>query len=377
MSKHHLFGPSSLERRYLCPGSAGMEKGLPNVTSEHAAEGTRLHAEVAAAIERWCGKEVANPPPCSEEIAKCIAFFERVVKGEEFATMAEVREAIAAGTVKVFAELAMEWSAYGKTHTSGTADVIIVTPSRLLGIDWKFGRREVTEAAHNWQGAAYAFMAMLAFYREKCEFHFYNPIIGQHTHTEFADKAQIAKNIMQIIRRAETGELVPGEKQCRYCKAALHGTCPVALKKLETFAALPEVQAPRVCWTEKSDAELIQLYEAAKLCAKYAEKASAELMRRITQKGSPVADYDVKYISGGRKITDMVEAFGLLGDGITQEEFLRCCSVSVAQLEAKFGEKLKSSGQVKTLKEGKAIFAEILDPVLEDNPPKVSLVCTK
>jgi hypothetical protein len=350
---------------------------LPNVTSEHAAEGTRLHAEVAAAIELWCGKEVANPPLCTDVIAQCLAFFEKVIKGEEFATINEVREAIAAGTVKVFTELAMEWSAFGKTHTSGTADVIIVTPTSLLGIDWKFGRRKVTDAANNWQGAAYSLMAMLFFEREKAEFSFYNPVINQETTATFADKEQIAKNIMQVIRKSESGELVPGEKQCRYCKAALHGTCPVALKKLETFAALPEVQAPRVCWTEKSDAELIQLYEAAKFCAKYAEKAGAELMRRITQKGSPVADYDVKYTSGGRKITDMVEAFGLLGDGITQEEFLRCCTVSVAQLESKFCEKLKASGEVKTLKEGKAIFAEILDPVLEDNPQKVSLVCTK
>jgi hypothetical protein len=354
-----------------------MEKGLPNVTSEHAAEGTRLHAEVAAAIELWCGKEVANPPLCTDVIAQCLAFFEKVIKGEEFATINEVREAIAAGTVKVFTELAMEWSAFGKTHTSGTADVIIVTPSRLLGIDWKFGRRKVTDAANNWQGAAYSLLAMMFFGRESAEFHFYNPVINQETSATFADKDQIAKSIMQVIRKSESGELVPGEKQCRYCKAALHGTCPVVLKKLETFATLPEVQAPRVCWTEKPDAELIQLYEAAKVYAKYAEKAGAELMRRITQKGSPVADYDVKYTSGGRKITDMVEAFGLLGDGITQEEFLRCCTVSVAQLESKFCEKLKSSGQVKTLKEGKAIFAEILDSVLEDNPLKASLVCTK
>lgn len=376
MSKHHIFGPSSLERRFLCPGSARMEKELPDVTSEAAAEGTRLHAEVAAAIDCWCGKEVDNPPLCTEEIGKCIAYFERVIKGDEFATMDEVREAIAAGMVKVFTELAMEWAAYGKTHTSGTADVIIVTPTRLLGIDWKFGRRKVAEAANNWQGAAYSLMAMLFFEREKAEFSFYNPVINQESTATFADKAEIAKRIMQVIRNSEGGELVPGEKQCRYCKAALHGTCPVALGELEKFAASPEVQAPRVMWQDKPDAELVAVYEFAVRLIHYAEKAKNEMMRRASERGE-VCGYIIKRTSGGRKVTDMVEAFGLLGDGITQEEFLRCCTVSVAQLESKFCEKLKTSGQVKTLKEGKAIFAEILDPVLEDNPQKVSLVCTK
>ena len=376
MSKHHLFGPSCLERRFLCPGSAGMEKGLPNVTSEAAAEGTRLHAEIAAAIECWCGKEVDNPPLCTEEIAKCLAFFEIIAKGEEFATMSDVRDAIKAGAVKVFTELSMEWAAYGKVHTSGTADVIIVTPSRLIGIDWKFGRRKVTEAADNWQGAAYALMAMLFFDRSAAEFWFYNPVINQETGTTFTGRDQIARRIMRVIRNAETGKLVPGEKQCRYCKAALHGTCSAALADLERFATTPEVCAPRVAWQDKSDEELIALYEFAIRVAKFADKAKAELMRRASERGE-IGGYTIKLSGAGRKATDMIECYALAGDSITQEEYLNCCTVSVAQLEAKFCEKKKAAGEVKTLKEGKALFAEQFASVLVDNPPKVSLVCTK
>lgn len=40
---HDLNGPSRLYMRAACPGSANAERGLPEETSEAAAEGTRLH----------------------------------------------------------------------------------------------------------------------------------------------------------------------------------------------------------------------------------------------------------------------------------------------------------------------------------------------
>jgi hypothetical protein len=200
-------------------------------------------------------------------------------------------------------------------------------------------------------------------------------VINQETTATFADKDQIAKSIMQVIRNSESGALVPGEKQCRYCKAALHGTCPTVLEEVKKIAALAGESLAVI--EEKEDAEIAKILEMLSIADTIGKRYSAEMMRRIAERGTAVAGYDVKRTSGGRKITDIVEAFGLLGGAITQEEFFQCNSVSVTQLEAKFCEKLKASGEVKTLKEGKNVFAERLQSVLQENPQKVSLVCTK
>ena len=44
---HHDFGPSSLDRMSLCPGSYFMQQGMPREESENADEGTMLHDRVA------------------------------------------------------------------------------------------------------------------------------------------------------------------------------------------------------------------------------------------------------------------------------------------------------------------------------------------
>ena len=47
---HHPFGPSSLERRELCPGSWRLEKDLPPVETKDSIEGTELHKSIADLI---------------------------------------------------------------------------------------------------------------------------------------------------------------------------------------------------------------------------------------------------------------------------------------------------------------------------------------
>lgn len=53
--QHHAYGPSVLGRRVMCPGSARLEAQCPNVETEAAMEGTKLHeavhnAEVADSV---------------------------------------------------------------------------------------------------------------------------------------------------------------------------------------------------------------------------------------------------------------------------------------------------------------------------------------
>lgn len=48
---HHLNGPSSWSRRFLCPGSANAERGLPDESSEWSREGTAAHKAFEECLE--------------------------------------------------------------------------------------------------------------------------------------------------------------------------------------------------------------------------------------------------------------------------------------------------------------------------------------
>lgn len=49
---HHLYGASVLGRRFLCPGSARMERDLPDVVTEIAQEGIDIHKAIAEECEK-------------------------------------------------------------------------------------------------------------------------------------------------------------------------------------------------------------------------------------------------------------------------------------------------------------------------------------
>ena len=52
-TKHHVFSPSTLERREACPASYKLEEGLPSFDTENAKEGTLKHAAIAELITAY------------------------------------------------------------------------------------------------------------------------------------------------------------------------------------------------------------------------------------------------------------------------------------------------------------------------------------
>ena len=54
------YSASQLGRRFLCPGSAKAEEGLPEVESPEAASGTRIHRAAAVLDVRDPGLEQVN-----------------------------------------------------------------------------------------------------------------------------------------------------------------------------------------------------------------------------------------------------------------------------------------------------------------------------
>lgn len=355
---HSEFGPSSLKRRELCPGSYRMEKDLPGFETEHSAEGTRLHEEIAQMIESFRdGKEINDT---CDETRKAFEYFFNVFSDN---TQEEM---------KILVEYRMNFSYCGIEQFFGTADVVIVLGNKIIIIDWKFGHRSVDEAADNIQGAAYALMAMKEFQKDRAEVHFFNPVIGQKTSYEFGSVLSLSSYIMGVINKAreENAPLEPSEDACQYCKAMYHGICPAIAKTAEITVAKAEEVIPLPALSVLSADDLCTMKDKCDLIAKLADRVDAELKRRCEENGS-CGQWKIKESSGGREITDISGAFNV--SGMDSASFLSCCTASVSKLEKLFAKSGKDAGTFKTEKEGKAEFNSLLADFIQNKPNKKAL----
>ncbi len=347
-----------MERRELCPASFRLEKDLPSFDTEHSIDGTDKHAQIAALISG----EVSINEIADDAIRSAYEEFLRIRSGYS-------------ESAKVYVEKRVSFSYCGIEQFFGTADVLIVDGDVAAVIDWKFGHREVDAACNNSQGASYALCAMQMFGVKSVDVYFVNPVIWQKTDAVFDaenDKENLARYFMGVIARCQENDapICAGEKQCRYCKAAHFGTCPAVAKNttdlVKTAEALPKL-------SELSDEKMLDLLAKVEGVEKFCERIKNERERRVEASGE-WQGWRFKEMSGGREISDINAAFSALSESITRDEFLECCSVSVAKIEKKYAAKLKENGVFKTEKEGKERFAELTIGIVADKPRRRTLV---
>ena len=277
--KHHPFGPSTMRRRELCPASLRLEDGLPALPAGPDAErGTRIHALVAKWIE---AKKAPEPETEEEELAlKCFQYWRR--------------ETAIEGSVIDAPEQRLSYCVVaGQPETElyfGTCDYVgaFLINGKLCGliIDWKTGYSEIDPAPDNIQGAAYALAAFQTYKLDRCEVHFYNPTLNRASSHVFTDADALAEHIMRVhnLCLAPDTPPVPGEDQCRYCKAFSHGTCAGVKKELAKIVELaPELEGSI---KSLSDEQLSDFFEKTKVVAKAKDLAEKELRERIERDGA-------------------------------------------------------------------------------------------
>ena len=136
----------------------------------------------------------------------------------------------------VLVEQRVDFSKYIKIEDqTGTADVIIVFPTRLVVIDFKYGMGVRVDAENNEQMQGYALGAVNAFEDlikvEKVTVVIVQPRIGDGRPSEWtitlpellafgADLADMAEACLD-----EFAEFSPGEHQCKFCPAARAAGC--------------------------------------------------------------------------------------------------------------------------------------------------------
>ena len=357
-TKHHVFSPSTLERREACPASYKLEDGLPSFDTENAKEGTLKHAAIAELITAYVD---GKPLPDIDDVDVKSAF-------DKFL---EILREIPDNDLQIFTERKLSYKFCGLEVYNGTADVVIVTPEKVIVIDWKFGHREVTEAANNPQGAAYALAAMQEFDRKVADVHFYNPVIHQHSNYTFEGMEGIRDYVMGVIAecKRDSAPAVAGEKQCRYCKAAYYGTCPAYAEFAAKVMVISQKLDALPTLSEVPDSFLCDLAGKFKVVAKFADRVTEEIKARCAEKGA-CGSYVLKTTSGGKEIPDINAAFNALSSVFKAEEFLTYCKVSEPALRKAYVAKMKERCKCKSLKEGEKMFAETMGDLIQQKAPR-------
>ena len=357
-TKHHVFSPSTLERREACPASYKLEEGLPSFDTENAKEGTLKHATIAELITAYVD---GKPLPDIDDVDVKSAF-------DKFL---EILREIPDNDLQIFTERKLSYKSCGLEVYNGTADVVIVTPEKVIVIDWKFGHKEVTEAANNPQGAAYALAAMQEFDRNIADVHFYNPVIRQHSNYTFEGMEGIRDYVMGVIAecKRDSAPAVAGEKQCRYCKAAYYGTCPAYAEFAAKVMVISQKLDALPTLSEVPDAFLCELAGKFKVVAKFADRVTEEIKARCAEKGA-CGSYVLKTTSGGKEIPDINAAFNALSKVFKAEEFLTYCKVAEPALRKAYVAKMKERCKCKSLKEGEKMFAETMGDLIQQKAPR-------
>lgn len=360
---HHPFGPSSLERRELCPGSWRLENDLPEVETDDSISGNQYHERIFSLIQSFIDSGYNCIPDLSKEDDTIISMWNFFF--EVYTTAGDGAE--------VFAERLVSWKYLGIEQYFGYTDVLIVCKEKVIIIDWKTGHRPVIEAANNPQGAAYALAAMQEFKKDVADVYFFNPVIKQKSFHSFNERKGIESYIIRILSACnkEDAPLNAGETQCRYCKAAAHGTCPALAKTAEVMSVKAETLVPLPSLAELAPNQLCELKEKCDLVAKLSERIEYRI-KAICEESGSCGPYRLKEVSGGREIKDIQAAFEK--SGMDAATFLSCCTASVSKLEKAFAKEMKDSGVFKTEKEGKEKFNSDLSEVIAFKAPKKQLV---
>ena len=220
---HAKLGASNAHRWMACPGSVAAEDGLEDKASPFALEGTQAH-------------DLAE---------RTLLEGDHILDGHDNAEMAEFVR-VYVDYVRQFTTHADDFAVEQRVDYSdwvpggfGTADAVVLWGDTLHVIDLKYGMGVRVDAEENPQGMLYALGAYAMYSAftdiERVCITIVQPRLDHISEWEIsvADLlrwGEYAKQRAEATQEADAPRL-PGEKQCRFCKAK--ATCAALLKHTE------------------------------------------------------------------------------------------------------------------------------------------------
>lgn len=245
MSDHAKLSPSGAHRWMKCPGSLAMESRYPDSSSEFAAEGTLAHALAAWLLAT--GKNTTDLAFGYELDYEDHGEVKKAVIKEDMRKPVQsyidaIRQYAAAPGAELLIEQRLEFSEYVNVPDQfGTSDAVILVGDEIQVHDLKYGRGVKVDADFNEQLQLYA-LGALAEYSMLGDFKRVRMVIHQPRLDHLSEWACTVEDLLKFAKRAQERalhamqvlnnekletvhfHLVPGEDQCRFCKAK--GECP-------------------------------------------------------------------------------------------------------------------------------------------------------
>lgn len=342
----------------LCPGRLRACNGLPENRDPDPIRdsGTRIHkADAGEPVE----------PPLTEE------------EKESVAQIQERRKSITlehAGDASIMLQIIREreYRMPNFCNVSGHPDCVEiyrlnngVGKTRAIITDAKTGWKEQTIPALNLQLRVYAYLVFVA-HPEVDEIvcaliptRFKVPPPVLYTRREHFEIIETELFVSWNAASNPDAKRIPGEEQCRYCKARATDRCPETIPtNTQLFKAPPESLLKSMTPEKKG-----KLLEECIQLEKDIEAARALLFKELKDNPEAVTGWKIGVTKGSSAIVDAQEAYAQLQDYFTAEEFAMTCKPLKGKIEtalkgklAKLQEPIKGMGAAKMIK-------ALLDPI--------------
>ena len=356
MSTHATLSPSKRQRWAACPGSVREEAAYPDERSGAAAiDGTHSHT----LLEHCVKAGAADPLPMvgikmKDDDGEFVVDAERAQRVKVAIDYIKQRHAESLGIAQLIAEQRVDpqWL-LSRGDLSGTVDVQIhdVLHGVLEIIDYKDGMNDAWDSAIL-QMEQYAVGALAGFKIAKPNPYPYKTVRMTVIQPKLAlrggptirsvdypvDKVldEVARTI--VIEAAATDRpdapLVPGEKQCRYCRAK-GGCAALSTKALQVVDTVDiTASAAEKDPTKMTDEQIVQIMEAAPLLRQMLEGVEKEAQTRM-ERGADIPGLKMVNGKGHRawKLSEDEMAERLRKMGIPKESVYKTTLVSPAQAE--------------------------------------------
>lgn len=343
---------SSAERRYLCPGSVHAEDGLPEPkASPEALEGTQTHEYIHRALN---AEELPDMNERQEKIVKRFVAKVCTVEGDK--------------PQKIMTETEM------MIPDGNGIPVWIAHPDRVTEFDnhihiweWKTGYKEQPRASEHIQLRAYILAAYLYLSSGRLDqvVYFGHILSGENAtlttvRFELGDILRAAEELMKIAELCwdKNAKRIPGERQCRYCRARGTGRCPESQQELSLMPAPERLKLIPV-------KHLGEIYRQWKSRVAPTGQALEKHIRQLLTEGIEVPGLHLGEAKKRRVITDVGKAYQALAAlGITGEEFAGECKVSIKNAEQLIYDKLIEKDEVSSRAQSNRIANDILSDVI-------------